>query len=112
MDSRRYFRFQIFMVRNMHRSSLLILGERLSTKKERSDPGNAILYACTHNTAYDPQCEDSCEKYLWGEDETKRLLTEAAQTYTAVLMANDILPDWMAKECLYDSNIDIRERDF
>ena len=25
---------------------------------------NAIFYACTHNTAYDPQCESSREKYL------------------------------------------------
>lgn len=26
---------------------------------------HAILYACTHNTAYDPQCENSRERYLY-----------------------------------------------
>lgn len=43
-------------------SALLFIKENPSKAKRYF---NAILYACTHNTAYDPQCEDSRAQYLY-----------------------------------------------
>jgi hypothetical protein len=63
---------------------------KANTPQENRKYLKAILYACTHNTAFDPQCEESRADYLWEAIQSSghsRLLQE--QIINTVLNEND-----------------------